>query len=107
MRRVRGTDESVVQVLVQELPEGGHLDFGKRVHPSDGRLCAFLEIYFEAVRSMRRKRTGLRLVEDIREFVIVFGNARQVYRISVSRKASSGIGIGYSNGENSIALNTG
>ena len=106
MRRVRGADETVAQVLVQELSEGRHLRFGKRIHPSYWRLGALVEVDFEVVGSVRRERTGLGFAEDIPEFVIFFRDTGNIYRIGVSSKTSSGIGIRDRDRENSVALNT-
>jgi len=84
-----------VQVLVQELSEGRHLCFGKRIHPS-----------YEVVGSVRREHTVLGFAEDIPKFVIFFRDTRNIYRIGVSSKTSSGIGIRDRDCENSVALNT-
>jgi len=106
VRRVRGADETVVRVLIQELLEGRHLRFGKQIHPSYWRLGALVKIYFEVVESVRRKHTGLRFAEDIPKFVIFFRNTGNIYRIGVSSKTSSGTRIRDRDHENSVALNT-
>jgi len=106
MWRVWGADETIVQVLVQELSEGRHLRFGKRIHPSYWRLGALVEVYFEVVGLVRRECTGLGFAEDIPEFMIFFRDTRNIYRIGVSSKTSSGIGIRDRDHKNSVALNT-
>jgi len=92
--------------FVQELSEGCHLRFGKRIHPSYWRLGALVEVYFEVVGSVRREHTGLGFAEDIPKFVIFFRDTGNIYRIGVSSKTSSGIGIRDRDRENSVALNT-
>jgi len=106
VQRVRGADETVAQVLVQELSEGRHLRFGKQIHPSYWRLGTLVEVYFEVVGSVQRERTGLGFAEDIPEFVIFFRDTGNIYRIGVSSKTSSRIGIRDRDRENSVALNT-
>jgi hypothetical protein len=91
VRGIRGADETIVQVLVQELSESHHLNLGKQIHPSNRRLGALVKIYLEVVGSMRGKCTGLGLAKNICELVVLLRDAGQVYRVSVSRKTSSGI----------------
>jgi len=105
VRRVRGADETIAQVLVQLL-EGRHLCFGKRIHPSYWRLGTLVKVYFEVIESVRREHTGLGFAEDIPKFVIFFRDTGNIYRIGVSSKTSSGIGIRDRDRKNSVALNT-
>jgi len=61
MRRVRGSDEHVVQVLVQKLAKRRHLEYGKGVHPSEWRFGTFFKVDLEVIRLMRQESTGLEL----------------------------------------------
>src|ERR1700676_490410 len=77
-------------MLIDECSECLQLGLGQRVDLAERRGVTFLNINFEVIGSVRSKSVGFGLVEYIREVMIFFGNAREVYwRRSGSRRRTS------------------
>jgi hypothetical protein len=81
VRRIRGADKSDADVLLNEVSECLNFCGGKGVHTTRRGRRTILKVDFQVNGGpMRRKCFGLSLTEDICEFMIIFGDCREIYR---------------------------
>jgi hypothetical protein len=82
VRRRRLFNETVVDILVEELAQGLQLQLGKGINGTVRRRSAFLEVNFEVVRPVRRQLLGLGSREDVGKVSVLRGQCRQVRRFT-------------------------
>ena len=94
MQRPERSDESTVEIFLDEVTEGLEFRLGKGIDRFPRQRCAFFQVDFKIIRMVGCKVVSLSFTKNISKVMILGRNIGKVNRVLLQLCLVSGSGIG-------------